>query len=179
MLEPEKIYLNKISKSKYAVKYLLYFIISILLVLFFAQLFAQLFTVNQLNKVTGKIIAQHERSTSYTAGTRRSGGSPNYSLILTLDNNQTYYIDLDDSNWGVQNTRYEGNIATIYTPTPLYNILSLDCLNYNNGVSQCEINGVMLYSFKHRKQNNMQFMLYLAIVTIPFGYILFRWYKAN
>ncbi len=135
---------------------------------------AQLFTVRQLVRVNGTIIKTDEELTSYKGG-KHGGG--NYSLIITLDNHENYNVELDDSNWGIQNTDYRGQKAIIYTPTTAYNILSLDFIDFGARVSQCEVNGQVLYSFDHHKRSNQPIILFMLFALALYCYQLYRWHK--
>jgi len=150
------------------------FVLLVLLLAF--VVIAQLITIKQLDKITGTIINADEELTSYDSG-NKGKGKPNYSLIITLDNRKKYDVELDDSNWGIQNTDYKGQKAVIYTPTIVYNILSLDFIDFGTRVSQFEVNGKVLYSFDNHKRKELPAVGYLLAFLLLYIYQLYRWPK--
>jgi hypothetical protein len=169
-----KSYFKSLQQLNTAKKYAVAGVFLLLVLLSASLLTAQLFTVRQLVRVSGTIVKTDEELTSYKGG-RRGGG--NYSLILTLDNQKNYNVELDDSNWGIQNTDYKGQKAIIYTPTTAYNILSLDFIDFGTRVSQCEVNGQVLYSFDHHQRGNQPIILLILFALTVYCYQLYRWHS--
>lgn len=153
----------------------LYLLFSLFSLLLAGQLVAQLYTVNQLNKVSGKVIAKEIEKTGYTGG---KYSKQQYSLVLTLDDHQfetqPYNVDLDGSNQNIDDEIAVNDFVTVYCPTTLYNILSLDCLDFVNRVNQVEKNGRVLSSFRHRQNGLWKFTLCLAIAVSLFGYKIYQ-----
>jgi len=145
-------------------KYIVNLLLWVLGIALCGQLIAQLFTVKQLNKVTGLILAKEVRVTSYDGG---RGGKQNYSLIITLKNKQTYNIDFNtNSDWSIGDQLHINEKVTLYTPSCIYNLLSLDCLDFGSRVSQVEANGEVIYSFKAHQNKAWSFIAYLIVAML-------------
>jgi len=152
-------------------KYMLNLLLWVLGIALCGQLIAQLFTVNQLNKVTGVIMAKEVRVTSYEAGRR---GKQNYSLVITLKNKQTYNIDFNaDRDWSIADQLHINKNITLYNPSFIYNLLSLDCLDFGSRVSQVEANGQVIYSFKTHQNKAWGFITYLIVAMLIV--VLIKW----
>ncbi|NHA06617.1 hypothetical protein G7092_22605 [Mucilaginibacter sp. HC2] len=163
-------FINRINTSfkKNGGKYIINFLLWGAGIALCGQLIAQLFTVNQLNKVTGIIATKEAEITSYEAGRKRK---PNYSLVVTLKDKQTYNIDFDtDRDWAIADQLRINENITLYNPSFIYNLLSLDCLDFGSRVSQVEANGKIIYSFKAHQSKAWFFIAYLitAILILVF-----------
>ncbi|TSD63023.1 hypothetical protein FFF34_018925 [Inquilinus sp. KBS0705] len=155
-------------------KYTIYLFLGLFTVALAGQLTSHLYTINQFSKITGKIIHKQITTTSYTVGGRFTKGRPVNSLIVTLDDLQQYTLQLDDS-WDIDDYLPTGTIVTLYYPTKMYGLLSLDGLEHENYAVQVEANNKTLYSFK---QNQTWSAVYYLIFCIGlFYYLLHTWYQ--
>ena len=153
-------------------KYFLIFLITTFIIMLCGQLIAQLFTVRQFDKVTGTVVKREIRQTSYSAGNRFKNGDANYSLIVTLDNGHAYNIDLDQYSTVEENIKKTDKIS-IYNPTLIYNILSLDILDSDGSVLQVELDNNIILNFDQHKHKAWSFICYTLIAIGVFFY-LFR-----
>lgn len=151
------------------ITYALYLAIFSLGLILLGELTAQVFSIRQLNKVTGKIIKIEARVTSYSSGSsfRLRRGQPNYSLVITLDNHQYYDFDLSDDEWQIQDILHNDSVVTIYYPTVLYDLLSLNILEFGHKGSQLEYKGHVLYRFNQQKRDSWLFTgLIAALIAV-------------
>jgi hypothetical protein len=150
-------------------------LLAIFSLLLAGQLIAQLYTVRQLHKVSGKVIGKETKKTGYSSDKYNRA---QYSLILTLDDqqfdSQPYTVDLDKSNWNIDDQISVNDYVTIYCPTTAYNLLSLDCLDFGSRVSQVEKRGQILSSFRHRQNKLWTLSLCLFVAVLLFSYKLYQ-----
>lgn len=168
-----------LTKERFATKYIIYLFIILLSLVLLGQIAAQLFPIRQLNRVEGRLIAKEFKVMGYTSGTRWGGGSPIYSLVLKLDNKQDYNVELNSSNGDMDSFLKIGDKITLYCPSTLYQIVSLDGLDFVSHVSQVDLNNNVLYSFEDQKRAAWKFIALLTLGILLFFYFLNDWYKFN
>jgi hypothetical protein len=171
--------LEKTTQTGLFKKHVLIGLISFFAFLLFCQLIAQLYTIRQLDKVSGKVVSTGQGRTSYTSGSggRYSKGSPNYSIFVELDNGKSYNIETNDAKPGIAGAVTQGKQVTIYNPTILYNILSLDIIDPGDRVSQVEADNQVWYSFDQHQHKNRGFIYFFAGAVLLFSYFLYDYYK--
>jgi len=157
-------------------KYILIGFISFFTILLCGQLVAQFYSVRQLDKVIGKVVSKDIRRAPY-AGGRKSSRSPNYTLFVTLDNGKVYNIKTNDTVKRIDSAITKGKLVTIYNPTTLYNLFSLDILDPGTRVSQVEANNKVCYSFANLQRNNRPAILFFALAIACFSTFLYAYYK--
>jgi len=175
---PIKMRFKNVLRERIASKYIAYFFAALFTILLCGQLLAQLYTVRQLNKVSGKIIYTEQKVTGFGGGGRKRG-EPQYSFIITLDNKQAYYIDLDGDNGNLIDILHKGDNVTIYNPTKLYNLLSLDGLDFERRVSQVEVDNKIVTSFAHHQKKARSLIAILLLGIALCCYFLYDWYINN
>jgi hypothetical protein len=157
-------------------KYILIGFISVFTLLLCGQLIAQFYSVRQLDKVIGKVVSTDIRRAPY-AGGRKSSRSPNYTLFVTLDNGKVYNIKTNDTVRRIDSAITPGKLVTIYNPTTLYNLFSLDILDRGSRVSQVEANNQVWYSFDSQQRKNRPAIFFFVLAIGAFGVFLYAYYK--
>jgi hypothetical protein len=123
-----------------------------------AELIAQFFSTQQLTKVTGKIMKIEAVASGSTSDDNWSRGKSSYSLVITLNNGRSCFFDLTSNEWTIQDILQKGNTVTVYYPTVLYDLLSVDILEFGRKGSQLEFNGHVLYNFNQQKRASWPFI---------------------
>ena len=161
----------KVDKERFSKKHISKLVVHILLIvlsiILCGQFIAQLFTVRQLSKVSGIIITKEVKLTSYTGSSKFKKGGPNYSLVVKLDNQQTYNIDFNtNDDWSLNDRLHVGDHVIIYNPTLIYNLISLDGLDFGSRANQVEVGDKVIYSFKAHQNRAWSFILYLVTAIL-------------
>jgi hypothetical protein len=160
---------RELSRSRLLTKYCIYFFLALLTVVLLAQLLSQLYTVNQLKKVSGVVSSFDVEVTSYTAE-RHSKAV--YSRIVTLQDKKSYSLPNT-------NSVLKGDTVTLYYPSRLYQLLTLNILDYEKYPVQIAINGSTTMSFSANKLQTWKFMGYILAAMGLFGYFLYDWYRTQ
>ena len=149
--------------AKYTVPALLVFLSCVLLGL----LVTEMVPLRDLNKVSGRIIGMDTRVTSWTHRRYSSRDIPNYSLFITLDNDQYYKVQSDDARAKLGAALKYGDSVTIYYPTSTVKILSA---GFADGISQIEHGTQVLCSWKEQQTG-----FWYIIGTITAAIAIFYW----
>jgi hypothetical protein len=168
-----------LTKSSPVIKYALYTVIFILGLILCGQLIAQLYTIKQLNKVTGKIVKTDVKIASYSSGGRWRKGKPYYSLVITLNNGQSFDLDINNNNWQIENILQKGENVTIFYPTVAYDVLSLNVLEFGSKGSQVELNRHVVYSFAEQTNGAWPFTGIIFAGILVACYRLYGWYHGE
>jgi hypothetical protein len=161
--------LTYLPRRKFSAKYTLPFLIVFFLFLIVGQLITQFITVNQLNKVSGSITDIETKITSWSHNRGSSHNTPNYSLVITLDNSQTFKIQDDRYRTTLGKVLQKDDYIIIYYPTTTLKILSA---GFARDVSQLERGNQVLYSWKDQQQET-----WFLIAIFTGVIIFFYWMK--
>jgi hypothetical protein len=155
------------SRKKFSAKYTLPLLIALLCIVLIGLLITQFIPVDELNKVSGKVVTIERRVSSRSHNRTISGGAytNNYALYVKLNNGQTY--DIQDNNIFQQfeATVHKGDYLTIYYPTSTLRILSA---GFARDVSEIDSSNQVLYSWKDQQKDNWFLIGFLAVVIALF-----------
>ncbi|MEO7215944.1 hypothetical protein [Mucilaginibacter sp.] len=164
-------------RDRFSRKYLIDMFIVIIGLLLLMQLAAQLFPVSCLDKVTGVVVDRRVTIGSYRMYHKRAT-LPNYSLKVVLNNSTAACeIEVKDNDPALLTAFRKGDTLTIYSPPAIYQILSLEGLEYGKRASQVEVRQHIVYSFAGHKREAWPFMGVLTAGLLLFCYFLRDWYK--
>jgi hypothetical protein len=107
--------------------------------------------------------------TSYTAE-RHSKAV--YSCIITLQNKTSYNVP---STYEI----LKGDTVTLYYPPRLYQMLTLNILDYENYPVQIAVNGSTVTTFSANKLQTWKFMGYVLAAMGLFAYFLYDWHRTQ
>ena len=158
--------LTYLPRAKFSAKYLVPAIICFLGVVLIGQLVSMFITVDQLNKVSGKIVNIETNIIEYTHHRFDAHDSPDYALVITLDNMQSYNIQETKVRFRLSSILKKGDYVTIYYPTSTLKILSA---GFARDVSQIEKGKAVLYSWKDQ-QNEEWIIVGFLVLAIGFFY---------
>jgi hypothetical protein len=153
-------------------KYIMPYVIGFFFLICFLQIVAQFITVDQLNKVSGKLTNMQTVLRSY--GRRHT---PNYALVLTLDNGHEYDITDINAQEHLKQLLHVNEQVTIYYPTTLYKVLST---GFALPVSQVQVEEGVLYEFWGQKQQARLLIVMSIIIACVFWglrYYMMKMYK--
>jgi hypothetical protein len=160
---------RQLSRSRLLTKYCIYFFLALLTVVLLAQLLSQLYTVNQLKKVSGVVSSFDVELTSHTA---ERYSKAVYSRIITLQNKIAYSLP------GTSDV-VKGDTITLYYPPRLYQLLTLNILDYEKYPVQIAVNGSTITSFSATKLQTWKFIGYLLAAIGLFAYFLYDWHRTQ
>lgn len=146
--------------QRWYAKYLFPYIIAFLSLALIGQVIIQFWTVDNLNKVQGKIVNMQTRITGWRHQ-KFGKDTPDYSLVITLDNSHSYYITATTARENIVAVLRRGDSITIYYPTQLFKILSTGLYHQ---VTQVEYKGMILWSLDEQKQLNWVIMFFMAVL---------------
>ncbi|HEY2582101.1 MAG TPA: hypothetical protein VGI43_09845 [Mucilaginibacter sp.] len=159
--------LTYLPKRQFNAKYTLPFLIFFLSCVLVGQLITMVVPLNKLDKVSGHITNTDTVITSWSRARFANHSTPNYALAITLDNMQSYNIQEGSTRAYLGSTLRDGDYVTIYYPTPTLNIIGAGLLR---DVSQVELNGKVLYSWKGQQNEE-----WIIVVFLLAAIALFYW----
>jgi hypothetical protein len=166
--------LTYLPRRKFSAKYTLPFLIVFFLFLIVGQLITQFITVDQLNKVSGNITDIETKITSWSHTRGSSHDTPNYSLVITLDNSQTFKIQDYRYRAILGKILQKGDYVIIYYPTTTLKILSA---GFADDVSQLKRGSQVLYSWKDQQQETW-FLIATFAGLVVFFYWMRRYFQS-
>ncbi|WP_158995465.1 hypothetical protein [Mucilaginibacter sp. L196] len=165
--------LTYLPRAKFSAKYTVPFIVCFLGIVLIGQLLSMFVTVDQLDKVSGNIVNVETNIIGYTHHRFDAHDSPNYALVITLDNMQSYKIQEEKTRFRLGSILKNGDYVSIYYPTTMLKILSAGLAR---DVSQVERGNEVLYSWKDQ-QNEEWFIVGFLIVAISFFYWSIKYFR--
>jgi hypothetical protein len=165
--------LTYLPRTKFSAKYTVPFIIGLLALVLVGQLATMFISVNQLNKVSGHIVDVETRIVSWTHHKGSFHDTPDYALVITLDNLHSYNVQETKTRFRLSSTLKNGDYVVIYYPTSTLKILSA---GFARDVSQVERGNEVLYSWKEQ-QNDEWFIVGLLVAAIGFFYWMIRYLR--
>jgi hypothetical protein len=168
----EKVQIDPDNNTFYA-KIALTFFIALFCILLAGQIIIRCYNTNNFEKTIGTIKTVVYKITSYTGGGTWRAGQPNYSVVISLSNGMTYNADLHDGTWLSNYELKKGDEVTVYYPSKVYNLLSLNFLNYGcNRISELYFRNQAFYKLNHSHDNF--FIIYIIVAIIIFCRMLYK-----
>ena len=160
-----------LTKQKFNAKYIIPILLWILGLVLVGQVAFILTPLNQNNKVSGNIQALNIGIISYSTH-KYSKATPDYGLLITLDNGVTYKIQDQTVIYDLHTSLKLGDRILIYYPTTTLLVLSAGLAR---DVSQVQRDNQVLYSWQGQ-QNEEWFIVGLLLLAIGLFYGLKRYF---
>jgi len=163
---------NNLTSKQFSAKYILPVVVLIFGLLFMGQVIVQFLSVGQLYKVQGRLVNMETKITSYTHHRGQRGSTPDYSLILTLDNSHSYYIQYIPLMHKLDTALHVNDNITLYCSTKLIKAISLNLIA---DAPQIEQGNKVLFSFDEEKHRALVLVAVFGMMTAAFGLMMYFW----
>jgi len=162
-----------LTKQKFNAKYTVPVLLWVLGLVLFGQVVFILMPLSQNNKVSGSVQALNISIISYTTH-KYTKATPDYGLLITLDNGITYKIQEHTVIYDLNASLKLGDPIIIYYPTTILRVISAGLAR---DVSQVQRGNQVLYSWQ-RQQNEEWFVVGFLLLAMGLFYGL-KWYFDN
>lgn len=146
-----------------------YFLIGLATAFILGQVYFMSSNVEQLPFVKGVVKDIGLKTTGYYASFRKVPGHQTaHSFVITLNNNQSFNAELQyDQDAYLDYSVHKKDSVTIYYPTLLYKIFTLDVMKSGTYASEVRVNGEVVYSYEQHKAHQFaNFYYYLLIEAL-------------
>jgi hypothetical protein len=152
--------LAHLTKQKFNAKYTVPLLLWFLGLVLVGQLVFIFMPLKQNNEASGNIVALKIGILSYTSARFSNHSTPNYGLLITLDNGVTYDIENKSISYKVNASLKVGDYVVIYYPTKTINILSGGLAS---DISQLQKGNQVLYGWKEQQRQEWLVVLFILV----------------